>query len=57
MIRKVAADHKFREALIIKGKSRVTLFPEPEEKYRLMLQWIQEVVERTYDGNCHDRVS
>jgi glycosyltransferase involved in cell wall biosynthesis len=45
-IHKVATDLKFRESLIENGRRRLAYFPTPEEKYRMMLQWILDVIEK-----------
>lgn len=42
----VARDPRLRESLIANGHNRLKYFPSPKQKYRLMLQWIQEVADR-----------
>lgn len=46
MIGQVAGDPKLRESLIANGRNRLKEFPNPEKKYQLMLQWIQEVADK-----------
>lgn len=40
---KVATNPKFRDTLVENGRKRLEQFPNPEMKYHLMLQWIEEV--------------
>lgn len=44
-IEKVGGDGAYRETLIENGRRRLAFYPSPEEKYRLMMEWISEVNE------------
>jgi glycosyltransferase involved in cell wall biosynthesis len=41
----VVTNRKFRESLVENGRKRLEQFPNPERKYQLMLQWIQELAD------------
>ncbi|TES88234.1 MAG: glycosyltransferase, partial [Desulfobacteraceae bacterium] len=44
-IQKVSTDQAFREDLIQRGKDRLKQFPDPHEKFNLMMNWIEEIAE------------
>ena len=46
LLGQVAGDPRLRETLIANGQNRLKYFPSPQQKYRMMLQWIQEVADR-----------
>jgi glycosyltransferase involved in cell wall biosynthesis len=55
-IEKVATDEAFRESLIENGRKRLSFFPRPDEKYRMMMQWIYEVIERSHRQKSCNRL-
>ena len=43
-IQKVSTDQAFRKDLIQRGKDRLKLLPDPNEKFNLMMKWIEKIV-------------
>lgn len=46
-IMRVVEDHSYRMSLIENGKIKLSQYPTPEQKYRLLLDWIDEIVKST----------